>query len=112
MNDDVFDLLAQCTGFDWDEGNAPKLLARHQVEPAECEQAFFAEPFLVQFDETHSSEERRWQALGRTTGGRPLFLVFTIRGTLIRVIAARDMNRKERKSYGQIEASTKGDSGV
>ena len=31
------------------------------------------------------------------TGG--LFVVFTMRGTLIRVISARDMSRKERRVY-------------
>jgi predicted nucleic acid-binding protein len=30
----------------------------------------------------------------------PGFVVFTLRGTLIRVISARDMSRKERKVYG------------
>lgn len=34
-----------------------------------------------------------------------LFLAFTMRGSLIRVIAARDMNRKERKHYEEIAAA-------
>jgi uncharacterized DUF497 family protein len=38
-------------------------------------------------------------ALGQTDAGRSLFVVFTIRDTLIRVISARDMNRKEREVY-------------
>lgn len=96
---DIYEILAGCTGFEWDEGNAPKLPARHKVEPGECEQAFFQEPFLVVFDEEHSGMEQRWQALGQTIADRRLFLVFTVRGALIRVIAARDMNRKERKRY-------------
>ena len=75
-------------------------------------QVFFAEPFLVVFDEKHSSEERKWHGLGRTAAGRLLHLVFTIRGELIRVVAARDMNRKERRRYGEIEASTEKDPGV
>jgi uncharacterized DUF497 family protein len=31
-----------------------------------------------------------------------LFVVFTIRGALVRVISARDMSRKERKVYGAL----------
>ncbi len=31
--------------------------------------------------------------------GRKLAIVFTMRGALIRIISARDMNRKERKFY-------------
>jgi hypothetical protein len=66
----------------------------------------------VEFDDKHSTKEGRWQALGQTTGGRGLFLVFTVRGTLIRVIAARDMNRKERERYGQFKTHTEEDSEV
>ena len=100
---DIYELLARCTGFEWDTGNAPKVLARHKVEPGECEQAFFREPFVVAFDEKHSGAEQRWHALGQTLADRKLYLAFTVRGTLIRVIAARDMNRKERRLYAQVE---------
>lgn len=110
--DDVYGLIARCTGFEWDAGNAPKVLARHQVEPGECEQAFFREPFVASSDETHSGVEPRWRALGQTLAERRLYLVFTVRGTFIRVIAARDMNRKERKDYGQIQTSPQEDSGL
>ncbi len=101
---DIYDLLARCTGFEWDTGNAPKVRARHKVGPGECEQAFFREPFVVGFDEKHSGAEQRWHALGQTFADRKLYLVFTVRGTLIRVIAARDMNRKERSAYEQAQA--------
>ena len=47
MADDGSSLLAEATGFDWDDGNAPKVVDRHDVEPGECEQAFFREPFVV-----------------------------------------------------------------
>jgi len=108
----VNDLLALCTGFEWDAGNAPKVLARHHVEPGECEQAFFQEPFLTTFDEYHSGTEARWRGLGRMLAGRLLYVVFTVRGALIRVIAARDMNRKERKRYAEIQASLEEDPGL
>lgn len=103
MGDDILELLAQATGFDWDTGNAAKVVTRHGVEPGECEQAFLSEPFLVSFDDMHSKTEPRWQALGRTSADRWLFLVFTVRSTSIRVLAARDMNRKERLRYGEVK---------
>lgn len=105
--DDIYELLARATGFDWDDGNAPKVSSRHHVDPGECEQAFFVEPFVATFDAKHAVGELRWRALARTRAGRRLFLVFTFRGagdTLIRIIQARDMNRKERQTYEQIEA--------
>ncbi|MBA3071645.1 MAG: BrnT family toxin, partial [Nitrospirae bacterium] len=50
-------------------------------------------------DAQHSQKEPRYFALGCTDAGRHLFIVFTIRENLIRVISARDMNRKERRLY-------------
>jgi hypothetical protein len=104
VTDEIYRRLAACEGFEWDAGNAPKVRTRHDVEPGECEQAFFGGPLLVSADTKHSKAEERWRALGRTLGGRRLHLVFTLRGTSIRVLAARDMNRKERRDYEQAQA--------
>ncbi len=93
------DLLSECTGFDWDQGNLEKNWVSHEVSAAECEQIFFNLPLVVTDDLKHSQKENRFYALGQTDTGRLLFLVFTIRRKLIRVISARDMNRKERKAY-------------
>ena len=64
--------------------NAPKVAGRHGVAPGECEQALFQE----------------------------LFVVFTVRGEMVRVLAARDMSRKERASYAKITARQKDDPAV
>lgn len=84
--------------------------ARHDVGSGECEQAFLREPFIVSADAKHSDTERRWRALGRTYADRYLFLVFAMRGTRIRVMQARNMNRKERRSYADAQARTQTDS--
>jgi uncharacterized DUF497 family protein len=86
-------------GFQWDEGNLDKNLIKHNVENWECEQIFFNEPLIVLDDPGHSRSERRWAAFGRTDAGRLLVVIFTKRGDLLRVISARDMNKKERKFY-------------
>jgi len=44
--------------------------------------------------------------LGKTNKGRLLFLVFTIRDNKIRIISAKDMNKKERRIYHEIEKDT------
>lgn len=112
VTDNIYARLAECDGFDWDEGNAPKVRARHHVEPGECEQAFFGEPLLVSADLKHSQTEARWRALGMTLGRRDLYLVFTLRGSKIRVLAARNMNRKERRNYEQAQSRAEEDSNV
>lgn len=94
-----FDLLLKCTGFEWDEHNTNKIWLKHKVLPSESEQVFFNRPLVVADDVKHSSQEKRYYALGNTDAKRLLFVVFTIRGNQIRVISARDMNRKEKKEY-------------
>ena len=94
--------LASIEGFDWDDGNARKSLDKHGVSQAEAEQIFAGEPLLAE-DIKHSEAEPRFQALGETSDGRRLHVTFTLRdnGSRLRVISARDMNRKERAKYEQ-----------
>ena len=91
--------LPKCKGFQWDEGNRDKSWLKHGVSRLEIEQVFFNRPLLVAVDDLHSEKEKRYFALGRTDLERDLFIVFTERRDLIRVISARDMSRKERKVY-------------
>jgi len=98
---DPREILDQCTGFQWDEGNAEKNLVSHGVTQAEAEQVFFNVPLLLAPDREHSQTEDRYYALGVTNQGRALFVVFTVREELVRVISARDMSRRERRAYEQ-----------
>jgi len=82
-----------------DEGNLLKNWERHRVSASECEQVFFNRPLVAGVDEEHSEAEDRFYALGVTDSGRRLLVVFTVRLNKIRVISARDMNRRERKVY-------------
>ncbi len=93
------DKLLKCSGFEWDKANVDKNRRKHNVSPAECEQVFFNQPLIVADDAEHSQQENRYYVLGRTDNGRLLFIVFTIRKNLIRVISARDMSHKERRFY-------------
>lgn len=98
---------SRIVGFDWDTGNARKSADKHGVSQAEAEQAFFNQPLLILADTAHSSREQRYHALGSTDGVRTLHITFTLRacaaGTVIRVISARDMRRKERARYEQVK---------
>ena len=94
---------AELNGFEWDQGNARKSETKHDVTRSESEQMFFYQPILVLEDSKHSQAESRYHALGITDSGRELHVTFTLRstGTLIRVISARDMHKKERTVYEQ-----------
>jgi|SRR3990167_2066120 len=89
----------QIEGFDWDEGNITKNLAKHSVSVKECEEVFLNIPWVIYLDQKHSIKEKRYVILGKTNQGRQLQIVFTIRTVIIRVISARNQSRKERRLY-------------
>jgi len=103
---DWTDILSFAQDFEWDEGNIKKNWERHHVSHIECEEIFFNKPVIVKKDEPHSTSEDRYFALGKTDSDRLLFTVFTLRGNKIRIISARDMNRKERKIYEETQEDT------
>jgi hypothetical protein len=91
------------TGFQWDAGNSEKNWLAHDVTRAETEQVFFGRPLVIAPDVAHSGVEARHVVLGKTSAGRRLTVVFTIRQSLVRPIMARDMSRRERRRYAEHE---------
>jgi uncharacterized protein len=89
-----YTILEECTGFDWDKYNVLK---------NECEEIFFNQPLVISDDIMHSTLERRFYSLGLTDRKRKLFIAFTVRENLIRVVAARDMTNIERRKYKRYE---------
>lgn len=93
--------IENCEGFAWDEGNSNKNWHLHDVTDGECEDVFFNLPLIMASDKKHSENEARFFALGRTDADRRLFIAFTIRNKLIRVISARDMTKSEERIYAE-----------
>lgn len=86
--------------FEWDKGNQDKNWNKHRVTQEEAEQVFFDTHKLITEDSLNSTEEKRHRIIGKTKAHRLLFVVFTMRGDKVRVISARDLNkRKEAKFY-------------
>ena len=100
---DISKKLIKCIGFTWNKANAEKNWLKHNVTSSECEQIFFNTPLIVADDKKHSQKEARYYALGKTEKNGWLFIVFTIRKNHIRVISARNMNKKERQVYNNHE---------
>ncbi len=84
--------------FDWDEGNKDKP-KKHGVTIDEAEEAFFDENKVVFSDWAHSTREKRFTLLGETIKERLLNITYTIRKKKIRIITARDINKKEVQLY-------------
>jgi hypothetical protein len=100
----------ECVGFEWDEGKVGKNWEKHRVGDIECEELFFNQPLIVGADPKHWKQERRFYALGQTDRKRQLFVVFTVRRRLIRIISAREMTRRERARYENYENQEKPES--
>lgn len=90
--------FSKLSGFDWDEFNLEHI-KKHKVTYKECEEIFFNRPIRVNKDEDHSKIEERFEVLGKTNNQRLLFVVYTIRNNKIRVISARDQNKRELAIY-------------
>lgn len=80
--------------FDWDEKNENHI-AKHGVSIFEVEEAIlFCKPFYQR------GRASKYVAYAVTEEGRYLFIVFLTKGRgRIRVISARDMNKKENRYY-------------
>jgi uncharacterized DUF497 family protein len=89
------------SGFDWDEAN-PNKCQKHGVSIAAIE-SLFGGAVVIPPDIDHSQAERRFRAIGKTSRGRLMFVVFTVRGQgqhmKIRPISARCMLRREASNY-------------
>ena len=84
--------------FDWDTGNTGKNL-KHGVSDEEAEQIFLDPTSITFFDKGHSRHEQRFFVVGVTQANRKLYVAFTVRESKIRVISARDLNKKEFPLY-------------
>lgn len=85
--------------FQWDAGNQEKNWLKHRVTMAECEEAFFDSHKRLLGSALHAGHETRYVLIGRTQEHRALLVVFTMRGQTVRVISARDVNKRERGLY-------------
>lgn len=86
--------------FEWDAENLAHI-TRHYVSPDEVEEVFEQKYLLLK------TKKSRYLALGITSAGRYLIVVFEVkmRNKSVRTITARDMDYKERKYYRKKSSS-------
>ncbi len=101
------DILPDSHSFEWDEGNIPKNLHKHDVTYKEAEEMFGNQPLVTIRDPSHSRpRDTRFGAYGKTDEGRKLFAAFIVRGNKVRVILVRDMTQAEGDAYEEFEKDT------
>jgi len=91
--------LSKITEFEWDTGNIDKSYVKHGITPNEAEEVFIDKSVGIEKDIKHQEIEDKYIAIGETLGEKLLFVIFTIRNNMLRVISARRANKKERGLY-------------
>lgn len=85
--------------FEWDGEKAKKNLKKHKVSFDEATTVFI-DPFSMTVpDPDHSVDEQRHIDIGSSDNGRVLVVVYTERGSSIRIISCRKATSLERKLY-------------
>jgi uncharacterized DUF497 family protein len=84
--------------FLWDRGNSGK---------TEEEELFFDIKKRIVHPILHSRSEKRYIVLGKTKKKKLLYVVFTQRSKKIRIISARNINKKEVHLYEKSTEHTK-----
>jgi len=85
--------------FEWDEEKAKANLKKHRVSFDEATTVFL-DPFSITIpDPDHSVEEQRYIDIGSSDKGHVLVVVYTERGSNIRIISSRKATSSERKLY-------------
>lgn len=86
----------------WKDQFVEKLAQKHQVSVDEVEEVFRNAPRYGFIAKGRGEGENVYRALGQTDAGRYLAVFFVYkRGRLAMPISARDMDTKERRSYGK-----------
>ncbi len=83
--------------FEWDDEKAAINLKKHKVAFEDAVYVFLDENRIEFFDAEHSDDEDRYVAIGMV--GTVLYVVFTIRKDITRIISARKANSLERSYY-------------
>lgn len=87
--------------FEWQDSKNVENINKHKLSFYEAQEAFFDENRTILKDEVHSSKEKRYFCIGKTTNGGIATVRFTIRNGHIRIIGAGYW-RKGKKIYEQI----------
>jgi uncharacterized DUF497 family protein len=87
--------------FEWDEAKAMANVRKHGVSFEEAITIFGDPNTITIFNAEHSDEEDRFIDIGLSASGRTLVVIYTERGTRIRIISCRKATPAERRQYEQ-----------
>ena len=83
--------------FQWDSEKATLNWRKHTVNFEDAALVFADKNRIERYDDEHSFDEDRYITIGKVEG--ILFVIYTERGEIIRLISARRANAQERRDY-------------
>ncbi|MEM1215630.1 MAG: BrnT family toxin [Bacteroidota bacterium] len=93
--------------FEWDDEKNKRNQEKHKIDFEEAK-TIFSDDSSIEF-EASRNDEYRVIRIGKTATKFILFVVYTMRGLVIRLISARQANKKERKLYIERKLKAKDD---
>jgi uncharacterized protein len=85
--------------FEWDEDKCQANIFKHGIDFANI-QAVFTNPIVERVDDRQDYDEVRIILLG-IIDNRVLCIVYTLRGSVCRIISGRKANQREQRTYHQ-----------
>ncbi len=86
--------------FEWNDSKNAENVTKHKLSLYQAQETFFDVNRVILLDKEHSSLEKRYFYIGKTTDGSIATVRFTIRNSHIRTIGAGYW-RKGKKIYEQ-----------
>jgi uncharacterized DUF497 family protein len=86
--------------FEWDNAKESANRKKHGVGFRTATKVFL-DPYVIEFDDFTAAGEPRFNAIG-LVDDRMLFVTYTMRGDIVRIISARGAEPHEKKKYHQI----------
>ena len=88
------------TDFEWDSTKETANRKRHGVD-FQTAAKIFLDPNVIEFDDRSADGELRFNAIG-LVDDRMLFVTYTMRGDVVRIISARGAEPHEKRKYHEI----------
>jgi hypothetical protein len=86
--------------FEWDSIKEQANRKKHGIDFRTAAKVFL-DPYLIEFDDVDATGELRFNVIG-LVDGRMLFVTYTMRGDVVRIISARGAEPHEKRNYHEI----------
>jgi uncharacterized DUF497 family protein len=86
--------------FEWDNAKDKANRKKYGLDFRTAAKVFL-DPYVIEFDDFDAAGELRFNAIG-LVDGRMLFVSYTMRGDVVRIISARGAESHEKRKYHEI----------